>query len=398
MANAVVETTELATREQTGSDLQQTQAAAFARYEMEGALLVARRFPRNEDAAFQKLMKSCGRATFAADAAYSFPRGGEQITGPSVYLAKEAARVWGNIRYGADIIADDEQNRHIRGWAWDVETNSRTSADDYFAKLVFRKKGGWIKPDERDLRELTNRRAAILVRNCILSLLPTDLVEDALAAAGRTIEKGVGDNIDEHRKKVLTAFGSLGVSVEDLESFLQHKIGQATPAEIANLRKIWKSITDGNSTWAEYAQGAASPAETTGPGPVSMDDLTKPKEAAVETSHEEQGQGPSDPPAAETTGALGDGTAADSGKPIQPPAGAAEDPTALDGLSDALAECEKLSDLMAVIQQYSSRGPLSEAQKAALDASAKARKEQLGAKKKKPASDKLFNDQAYPSP
>ena len=46
----------------------------------------------------------------------------------------------------------------------------------------------WTVPDERDLRELTNRRGAICVRNAILALVPPDLVEDAMATADQTLE------------------------------------------------------------------------------------------------------------------------------------------------------------------------------------------------------------------
>lgn len=250
--SVVTEETGLSTRTEQSFELAQTSAAAAAQFEIQSAIIIARRFPRNEDQAFEKLMRACKRLSFAEDAAYAFPRGGETVEGPSVNLAREAARVWGNIRHGLDVIRDDETSRQIRGWAWDLETNTKVSAEDEFAKLIYRKKGGWQKPDERDLRELTNRRGAILVRNCILQVLPKDLIEDALHRSKETIREGAASDPETTRKRLILAFSELNVTPDMIEHALGHPIAQCSPKELADLRTVYKSIADGNSTWAEY--------------------------------------------------------------------------------------------------------------------------------------------------
>ncbi len=261
--STVHEETALARRTEISTELAQTGAAAEKQFEIQGAIIVARNFPRNEDAAFQKLMKACQRSSFAEDAGYSFPRGESKVEGPSVNLAREAARVWGNIRYGLEVIRDDEESRQIRGWAWDMETNTKVTAEDDFQKLIQRKnrathKTEWVSPDERDLRELTNRRGAILVRNCILQVLPKDLIEDAMAMSKQTLKAGAEKDPEGERKKIILAFASLNVTVEMLERKLGHPIGQSSPTEIAELRTIFKSIDDGNSKWAEYVAEKAA--------------------------------------------------------------------------------------------------------------------------------------------
>jgi hypothetical protein len=170
-----------------GGELAVSAQQAMARHEIEGAIVIARRFPRDEEAARARVMASCSRPTFAALATYAYPRGGKTVEGPSVRLAREIARSWGNLRYGCDMIHDDPETRTVRGWAWDVETNTRESQDATFAKLIFRKQGGWIVPDERELRELTGKHGSLCVRNCLLHVLPPDLIEDALATAARTL-------------------------------------------------------------------------------------------------------------------------------------------------------------------------------------------------------------------
>jgi hypothetical protein len=276
-----VENTALTERTETTGELATTSAAALAQHEIQSAIIVARRFPRSEDQAFAKLMKSCQRTSFAEDAEYSFPRGGQNVTGPSVNVAREAARVWGNLRYGLYVTRDDAESRQVRGWAWDLETNTKIEMEDDFAKLVYRKKGGWVTPDERDLRELTNRRGAILVRNCLLQLLPKDLIEDALRACRETIEKGVAQDPDGARKKLILAFGQLNVTPEMLEGFLGHKLSESTPAEISELRTIFTSIRDGNSKWHEYVdakqpEGAGAEKPAASKGTLRMEDLQAP--------------------------------------------------------------------------------------------------------------------------
>lgn len=267
-----VEENGLTTTRSESAELSTASDSAAAQAEIQSALVLANRFPRNEDTAFQKLMRACNRTTFAQGASYSFPRGGAKVTGPSVNLAREAARVWGNIRYGIEVVRDDTATRKIRGWAWDLQTNTKVAAEDEFAKLIQRKGKGWIVPDERDLRELTNRRGAILVRNCILQLLPYDLIEDAANTALQTLRADSAKDPDGQRKQLLASFDALNVSAEQIEKYLGHPIKEASPAQLADLRQVWKSISDGNSTWAEYM-----PKEAPGKD-VSVEDLVKTKE------------------------------------------------------------------------------------------------------------------------
>ena len=282
----ITEETGLSTVDTETGEISPTSGAAAAQSEIQSAIIIAKRMPRSEDQAFSKLMRSCQRPTFANDVSYSFPRGEATVTGPSVHLAREAARIWGNFRYGCDILTDGEESRVIQGWAWDMETNTKVTSDDAFKKLIFRKKTGWTKPDERDLRELTNRRGAILVRNCILQLLPKDLVEDALYQATKTITEKASKDPDAAKKRLLADFASVNVTAEMLAVRLGHSLSECTPENIAELQGIYKSIADGNSTWREYAADTGADKETPPPpGAISMDDL---KEGVFEKPKEEK--------------------------------------------------------------------------------------------------------------
>lgn len=265
--SSAAETTALAEREEYSTELAPTAAEAAAKQEIQAAVILAKRFPRNEDAAFQKLMRSCDRPTFAGDVTYSFPRGNTTVTGPTIYLAREFSRLWGNIRHGCDVVADDDDSRTIRAWAWDLESNVKVTSDVTFKKLIQRvrwvdgnKQSVWLEPDERDLRELTNKHAAIAKRNCLFELLPSDMIEDAVARAQKTLLDKAKKDPDGTRKAVVTAFGSINVQVENLEAFLGHKLDMSSPAELEKLRGIYKSIRDGDATWGEIAAAKAASA------------------------------------------------------------------------------------------------------------------------------------------
>ena len=246
------------------AELQAVSAASKERAEIESAIIISKRMPRNEAECFQKLIKAASRPSFAEDATYSFPRGTKPdgtknyVSGPSVNMAREAARVWGNIRHGLRIIRDDDSSRLIQGWAWDMETNTKVEMEDEFEKLIQRKgKGGsteWIEPDERDLRELTNRRGAILVRNCILQVIPKDLTEDALYQCEQTLQDKASKDPDSTRKRLLADFSKVNVSVSMIEAVIGHPFDQSGPKELTDLRAVLNSIAAGNSTWAEYVK------------------------------------------------------------------------------------------------------------------------------------------------
>ena len=241
---------------QSENELQIASSGALAIQEIQAAIVVAKRFPRNFDDVWSKVMKSCKRKSLAEKAAYSYPRGGSQISGPSVYLARVIAGQYGNLRFGVDILRDDEGSRLIRGWCWDVENNSKVHFDDDFKKLVYRKKEGWIVPDERDLRELTNKRGAILMRNAIYNIIPRDLIEDALAQSALTLRSEIRDP-DGEKKHLILELDKIGVTVPMVNTYLGHTVWDTD--DIVELKGILNAIKDGTTKRDDYFGSKAEP-------------------------------------------------------------------------------------------------------------------------------------------
>jgi len=232
--------------------------------EIQGAMVMAKKFPRDERQVFSDVVSDMGRKTMALSATYKYKRGGTEIKGPSVKLARAIARRWGNLRWGTEVIGDDGEHVTIESFAWDVQDHNKKTMQDRFSKLVQRKVTDangeqitkWVVPDERDLRELINRRAAINERNCMLQIFPADLVEVAMTAARNTVENQIDDPKKEEKRLVLE-FRKLGVSAKQLNDY----VGSETWGiqDIADLQEVLTSIQEGNSSRDEYfrMEGAA---------------------------------------------------------------------------------------------------------------------------------------------
>lgn len=221
--------------------------------QLRAMLVVAHAKPRDEARAMVRLNRSLARPGFAEDVTYRFPRGGKEIVGPSVYLAREFARCFGNFHSGVDIISIGEEDVQIEGFCLDLETNYRVSLQARFKKLIQRKRNGktvWEVPDERDLRELINRHGAIAQRNAILQCIPPDLVDMAVETAGETLRGSVKEEDYENCVKFFDK--EFSVPLEELEAYLGVRKPEWGPQHILKLRQVTRSLKDGFSRVGEF--------------------------------------------------------------------------------------------------------------------------------------------------
>lgn len=263
-----------------------TLAASREQAEIQAAYIIAQKYKRSEAESFGRLYRSIDRPLFAAKALYSFPRGGTTITGPSVALAREAARCWGNIRSGIRIIESDDKWISLVGWCLDLETNSYKAVEDKFKRLIQRKdkKTGqtvWVVPDERDTRELQNKRGAICERNAILQLLPADLIEEAISRVKASYRgKGVDKSLEQGIRDLIYLFHGAGISREMVERRVGHGIDDISLEEYGELQSVFTSIQDGNSNISEYfSYGGAKQEEDSRPQSKRIADKIKAKQA-----------------------------------------------------------------------------------------------------------------------
>lgn len=256
-------------------------AAEAAKARIQSAYVMALQRPRNEDQARHHILQACKRPDFAARVEYAKPVGNTKIKGPSIRLAEEILRSWGNILVETTTVYDDKSVRRIQVTCLDLETNSSFGKQIQVTKTVERAKAG---PDREVVGERLNSRgekvfivvatedelatkeAAMIskiVRNEGLRLIPSDIVDEALKTARDTLANRDSQDPEAGKKRILDAFAGLGIQPKHLEEHLGHALDIISPAELEELRGMFQAIKDGEASWADYAalKGSATDAK-----------------------------------------------------------------------------------------------------------------------------------------
>lgn len=234
----------------TGAGIEIAQAREVQ--EVQAAMTIAKRFPRNEDTAYTKVIQACKRRGLAESAQYEYPRGGQTIKGPSIRLAETLARYWGNLQYGVAEVARRRGYSECIAFAWDLESNVRPTLAFTVRHQRDTRQGIVMLTDERDINELILNQGARRQRNCLLKVIPADLIEDAIAQCERTLAAENKDMpLSDRAKKMAAHFLDMGVTVEMIEAKLGHKVSVMSETEYTKLRKLWQAIKDGATTAAE---------------------------------------------------------------------------------------------------------------------------------------------------
>lgn len=232
--------------------------------EAQGRLLVAKRFPRDEAAAFARVMDACRRPSLAEVANYRFPRGGQSVEGPSIRLAEELARCWGNIAYGMRELSRRNGESEMEAFAWDQQTNVLSTQTFTVRHLRDKRGGPEALKDERDIYEVTANMASRRLRARILAVLPPDLVDAAVAQCRETVKHGSDKPMADRIREMTQAFVKIGVSAAMLAEKLGKPLDTATPDDLADLRGIYQAIRDSATSINDAFGKAASPGLTPG--------------------------------------------------------------------------------------------------------------------------------------
>lgn len=252
--------------------------AAQARAEVEARIVAARRWPRSVMQVRARLLEACERTRFAEAGWYRKPIGKvkDKVTGEwkegyaeglSVRFAEEANRCMGNLHSGVMMLLDDDDKRVCRVYVGDLETNSYRETIIVITKTVERRQ---LKKGQTALRtrvnnygeplyivsasdDETNVKQNALVakawRDLINKMLPSDLreeCEDKIAESRAREEKR---DPTAARKRLADAFAKLGVDPAALVEYLGHELASCSPAELDELRAVWKGIDDNDTTW-----------------------------------------------------------------------------------------------------------------------------------------------------
>jgi hypothetical protein len=241
---------------------------------VQASLIIAKRFPRDEIAALKKIMNACMRPGLAEVATYSYPRGGANVTGPSIRLAEALAQYWGNIEFGWKEIDRKPGESTLQAYCWDKETNVQREQTFAVKHVRDTKGGGKVLTDEREIYENNANMAARRMRACILAMIPGDVIEDAVTQCEQTLKTKI-DVTPERCAAMLKGFATYGVNKKMIEARIGRNFESITPAQFFSLGKIANSLKEGMSEpkdWFDFSlveddgkkkpAGAAKPTAT----------------------------------------------------------------------------------------------------------------------------------------
>lgn len=270
--------------------------------EVQAAVTVAQARPRNRAAAVQEMRDATAQMSVASRAYFRFRRGGENVTGPSIHLARELARSWGNIDYGIKELRrdDDKGESEMLAHAWDMQTNARASTTFIVPHIRDTREGARKLTETRDIYENNANAGARRLREMILAVLPSWYVEEAKANCDATLEGGGGKPIAQRVADAIRLFEEIGVSASQLEAKLGSSSNAWTGHDVGQLGVIYSSIKRGETSIGDEftaAGGAAetgvSAAEITGTGRKKR---TTRRAPATDPEPDEQPEGEASPP------------------------------------------------------------------------------------------------------
>lgn len=221
------------------------QARAVA--EVAAAVRVAQDCPRNTDRAIGEMRDACGRMSLAQAAFYKVPNRGN---GPSVALARELARIWGNIQYGVHELRRDDAAgvSEIQAFAWDVQTNTRSTRTFQVPHQRMREGKRVPLVDLGDVYLNNQNIGARAVRECIFTVIPRWLTDEAEDLCRRTLKDGDGKPLAQRIDDMVQVFAALGVRQPQIEKRLGRKRGQWDAGDVASMVITYQSIQRSETT------------------------------------------------------------------------------------------------------------------------------------------------------
>lgn len=225
-----------------GTAVEQSRAAA----EVLAAVQVAQQCPRNTTSAIAEMREVCRNEVLAKRAFFSYPKGKSTVSGPSVFLARELARIWGHVHHGLiEMRRDDVYGEsEMQAFAWDVQNNLRVST----TFIVPHKRDG--KKNEaaeqltqlRDIYENNANNGARRVRQAIFSVLPGWFVDEAVDLCRQALNRGGGKPLPQRIADAVKGFEQFRVTRRQLEDKFGRPTSEWTEQDVAELGILFTSL------------------------------------------------------------------------------------------------------------------------------------------------------------
>ena len=223
--------------------------------EVQAAVFMAKQFPRNENESIARIMRACDRIGLATKAVYSYPKGGTNVTGPSVRLAEAMAQAWGNIQSGVVELEQRDGESTCMAYCWDIETNTRECKIFTVKHQISTKKGMKVLTDPREIYELVANQGARRKRACILNIIPGDVTELAVERCNKTLQGGNRRPLIDRLREMVDFFQTrFSVPLSSIEKYFGYKLDAFTEQDGITLANIFNALKDGEAKREDYFQ------------------------------------------------------------------------------------------------------------------------------------------------
>lgn len=266
-------------------------AAVTAREQakIQAAYIMAERNPRNWMKTRTRLLEHCSRFGFAEVARYCKPTGRQQnrktgqwedtfAEGLSARFAEVARQEMGNLASSTSVVYDDDKLRIVRAEVMDLEHNIIDSREIAITKVTEKrgkknKQDEWEPPEGREIlgqrintkgepvyivratedevRLRQNSEISKSQRDETLRMIPKDIRDECEARIVATVNDPTKVDIITIRKRTVDAFRQIGVSVEELNTYIGKPIDDLTLKQITELTGLHAAIKDNETTMTE---------------------------------------------------------------------------------------------------------------------------------------------------
>ena len=155
-----------------------------------------------------------------------------------------------NLTYSTQIVLDKTVERRKAEGRSVVGERTNSTGEQVFIVLA----------TEDELLQKQQALVSKAIRTAALRLLPGDIVDEAEDAIKTTLRDRAAKDPDAEKKRIVDSFDEIGVGPKDLAVYLGHPLDRIQPAEMADLRQVYRAIKDGEATW----EGVLESLQTTG--------------------------------------------------------------------------------------------------------------------------------------
>ena len=133
-----------------------------------------------------------------------------------------------------------------------MQTNTRHTKRFDVKHIREKKTGDTQLTSERDIYELIANQGARRLRSCMSAVIPSYILDEAVAQCNKTLASGHKEPLSDRIKKMVAAFKDFVVTKEMIENRLGHIVGTTSEQEMVILTGIYNALKNNAGKIEDY--------------------------------------------------------------------------------------------------------------------------------------------------